>query len=369
MVFSSAIFLWLFLPITLLVYYLAPRRLKNFFLLLASLTFYSWGEPKYIFLMMLSIVVNYFLGLIIDKLNNQLKCCIFVVAILFNIGILMVFKYGAFVIENANLVFGSELRIPQIALPIGISFYTFQVLSYIIDLYRGEIKVQKNILNLALYITLFPQLIAGPIVRYIDIEKEIEDRAISICGIKEGIYRFIIGLSKKVLIADRVAVISDEAFALVSPPCTLAWIGIIAYAIQIYYDFSGYSDMAIGLGKMLGFNFNENFNYPYFSKSIKEFWRRWHISLSTWFRDYVYIPLGGSRCGSIRASFNLIIVFFLTGFWHGASWNFIIWGLYYAFFLILERYCGKKWGGGISLVSAFICNCSSTGRLGIFPFR
>lgn len=341
MVFSSSVFLFIFLPVVLIGYYLLKESYRNFWLFITSLLFYSWGEPKYIILMLFSIISNYILGLLIFRFQ-KIKKIIFVITMILNLMLLIVFKYLDFIILNVNKILSADFSLYHLALPIGISFYTFQILSYIIDLYQGKVKVQKNILNLGLYISLFPQLIAGPIVRYEDVERDINSRETSYEKIYVGIKRFMIGFGKKVLIADVVAQIVDLAFEREYYSGPLCWIGMIAYTIQIYFDFSGYSDMAIGLGSMFGFNFPENFNYPYISQSIKEFWRRWHISLSTWFRDYVYIPLGGSRCNKYRGYLNLFIVFFLTGFWHGASWNFIVWGIYYAVFLIAERiFLGK----------------------------
>ena len=339
MVFSSAIFLFYFLPIVLVAYFLINAKFRNFLLLFASLFFYSWGEPKNIILMLLSIVVNYFAAIFVYRSSNKknIQRLIFLLAIIFNIGMLLVFKYTDFFIKNINAVFNKEFPLKHIALPIGISFFTFQSLSYVIDVKRHKVAVQKNIINLGLYISFFPQLIAGPIVRYEDFEKQIQSRPLSVEKFSDGILRFMGGFSKKILIADSLAPYVDAIFAQNGGFFPLALFGIIAYSLQIYFDFSGYSDMAIGLGKMFGFDFMENFNNPYLSKNIKDFWRRWHISLSFWFRDYVYIPLGGSRCSSLRSYANLMTVFFLTGFWHGASWNFIVWGIYYAIFLILER--------------------------------
>lgn len=339
MVFSSAIFLFVFLPATLFAYYLIHPRYKNCLLLLASLFFYSWGEPKNVFVMLVSILINYVCALLIYKLREKwtTQNLVFVIAILFNIGLLFYFKYIDFAIRNFNFVFHANLNQKNIALPIGISFFTFQILSYIIDVKREKVPVQKNPLNLGLYISFFPQLIAGPIVRYIDVNEQIQKRSIDIGKFNNGCRRFMTGFSKKILIADQLAPYINSIFSQhgISAPC--AWFGIIAYTLQIYFDFSGYSDMAIGLGKMFGFDFLENFNYPYISKTVKDFWRRWHISLSQWFRDYVYIPLGGSRVGKIRALVNLFVVWALTGFWHGASWNFVFWGVYYFIFLVLER--------------------------------
>lgn len=339
MVFSSALFIFAFLPVTLGVYFIIREKYRNVWLLVVSLFFYAWGEPGYVILMLISIVVNYIYGILLERWQgkNLLRHIVLTVACVTDVGVLFVFKYFNFFIDNVNIIFHSNIQVMKIALPIGISFYTFQILSYVIDVFRNEVKAQKNILNLGLYIALFPQLIAGPIVRYQDVEKEIKTRTFDVDNFYIGTKRFILGFAKKIIIADNMAVLADKAFSLVKLNAPMAWVGIIAYAIQIYYDFSGYSDMAIGIGRMFGFHFNENFNYPYVSKSIKEFWRRWHISLSTWFRDYVYIPLGGSRCSSVKAYRNLIIVFLLTGIWHGASWNFVLWGLYYVIFLILER--------------------------------
>jgi len=336
MVFSSALFLFGFLPILLLIYYFANHRYQNLVLLVASIVFYAWGEPKYVFLMLFSILVNFFLGLFIER-TQKLNKLFLITALIFDLGILFVFKYLNFAVDSLNLLAGTSVIVPEIALPIGISFFTFQIMSYVIDVYRKNAAAQKNILNLALYISLFPQLIAGPIVRYVDIEEQICNRRTSAEKFTDGIIRFSIGFSKKILIADQLSTYVDTIFSGVYPSMLGNWVGILAYTIQIYFDFSGYSDMAIGLGKMFGFDFLENFNYPYISKSIKEFWRRWHISLSSWFRDYLYIPLGGSRQGTARTYFNLLVVFALTGLWHGASANFIVWGIFYAVFLIAER--------------------------------
>lgn len=338
MVFSSMIFLWMFLPIILFVYFISNNKFKNIILLLGSLLFYAWGEPKYIILMLISILINYILGLLIDRFNK--KKLILIIGILINLGLLGYFKYFNFGIDIVNRVFGNgTLTSRNIILPIGISFYTFQILSYIVDLYRGEIKVQKNILNLALYVSFFPQLIAGPIVKYKDIEKEINNRIVTIDLFSDGVRRFVYGLSKKVIFANTLALVTDNILVndILSLNTPILWLAAITYTLQIYFDFSGYSDMAIGLGKMFGFHFQENFNLPYISQSITEFWRRWHISLSTWFKEYLYIPLGGNRKGKIRTYINLLIVFFVTGLWHGASFNFIAWGLYYGFFLIIEK--------------------------------
>lgn len=340
MVFSSALFVFAFFPVTLGVYFIIREKYRNVWLLIASLFFYAWGEPQYVILMLISIIVNYIYGILLEQITQKkmlLRRTLLAFACVTDIGVLFIFKYLNFFIDNINAIFHFDMQVMRIALPIGISFYTFQILSYVIDVYKGEVRAQRNILNLGLYIALFPQLIAGPIVRYQDIDKEIETRTFDVDNFYIGVRRFILGFAKKIIIADNMAVLADKAFSFSELNAPMAWVGIISYAIQIYYDFSGYSDMAIGIGRMFGFHFNENFNYPYVSKSIKEFWRRWHISLSTWFRDYVYIPLGGSRCSSIKAYKNLIIVFLLTGIWHGASWNFVLWGLYYVIFLILER--------------------------------
>lgn len=349
MVFSSPTFLFLFLPITIGLYYIVHPKLKNLCLLGASVFFYSWGEPKYIFLMLLSILVNYVFGLIIHyyEKNRSIAKIYFCADILYNVWMLVYFKYLDFLItswNSAGAVFGrGGLPLKEIALPIGISFFTFQIMSYVIDLYWGKVKVQRNPLNLALYISLFPQLIAGPIVRYIDVENQMQNRSESLEKFSQGAIRFMIGFAKKIMLANTVSRLADTAFSTApdSLSMSMAWLGIICYTLQIYFDFSAYSDMAIGLGKMFGFDFLENFNYPYISKSIQEFWRRWHISLSSWFRDYVYFPLGGSHVPSWKIYRNLLIVFLITGIWHGASWNFVVWGLFHGAFLMLER---GKWG-------------------------
>lgn len=344
MLFSSMVFLWVFLPILLGLYFIAKDKYRNIILLIFSIIFYSWGEPKYVVLMVLSILINYIYGLLIDKYNNKKKF-ILICAIITNLGLLWYFKYFNFFALNINRLFNFEtIPIQDITLPIGISFYTFQIISYLIDLYRQEIKVQRNIFNLALYISFFPQLIAGPIIKYHDIEKQISNRTVTLNKFATGIRRFIYGLSKKVIIANSMGEIADYIYALNIDSVTtpLIWIASICYMIQIYYDFSGYSDMAIGLGKMFGFDFNENFNLPYTSKSITEFWRRWHISLSTWFKEYLYIPLGGNRKGNLRTYINLSIVFLATGLWHGAAWNFVAWGVYNGFFMLIERFKLKE---------------------------
>ena len=346
MLFSSMIFLWLFLPVVIILYFISNKKLKNIILLVASLIFYSWGEPKYIILMLISIIINYYFGLFIDRYRNKSKLLL-IIDIIINLMILGYFKYFNFFSSNINRLFqGNIISLRNIVLPIGISFYTFQILSYVIDLYRKEIKVQKNIFKLSLYISFFPQLIAGPIVKYKDIEKEINNRKVDITTFASGIKRFTYGLGKKVLLANTMGYITDTIYSndvsLLNTPIT--WLAAICYTLQIYYDFSGYSDMAIGLGRMFGFHFQENFNLPYISQSITEFWRRWHISLSTWFKEYLYIPLGGNRKGKYRTYLNLFIVFFATGLWHGASWNFVIWGgVYYGTILVIEKLFLKKW--------------------------
>ena len=349
MVFSSIIFLFLFLPITLLTYFPVGKRFRNIFLLVASLFFYAWGETFYILIMLASIMANYLFGLLIAESRSHSRAKLFTcIAVAANLSLLVIFKYSNFLIENFNKLFAfflsAPIKVDPVHLPIGISFFTFQAMTYVIDIYRKEALVQKNPINIGLYISMFPQLIAGPIVRYNSVARQIVSRTTSLDGFARGVERFIFGLGKKVLIANPVAVAADKIFAIPSEHLTfsLAWLGGICYTLQIYFDFSGYSDMAIGLGRMFGFTFPENFNYPYISKSIREFWRRWHITLSTWFRDYLYIPLGGNQRGTLRTYANLILVFFLCGLWHGASWNFVIWGLLHGLFLILERIGLKK---------------------------
>lgn len=344
MVFSSPVFLFLFLPFVLLVNFILPKKAQNLFLLLCSLFFYAWGEGELVFLMLFSIGMNYIFGVLFDfyrkKGFSTLSNVFLILGVSLNIGLLVYFKYFNFILENIQaLGYFKNASNELIHLPIGISFFTFQSISYLVDIQRKEVDVQKNPLNLGLYISLFPQLIAGPIVRYHDVATQINNRIINSKKFYEGIIRFVRGLAKKLLIANSMGAIADSAFAMSTGdlPSILAWLGIICYAFQIYFDFSGYSDMAIGLGKMLGFDFLENFNYPYISKSIQEFWRRWHISLSSWFKDYLYIPLGGNRKGVFNTYRNLLLVFFITGVWHGASWNFIIWGMFHGAFLILER--------------------------------
>lgn len=342
MVFSSTLFLFIFLPIVLIGNFLLAKRYRNYFLLLASLLFYAWGEGLLVGLMIVSICINYLAGLLIEFFEKKTiySQIVLGIAIAANLSFLIYYKYFGFIASNISSVWKFETsNFDHITLPIGISFFTFQGISYLIDCYRKETAVQKNPFNLGLYIALFPQLIAGPIVRYHDIALQINQRSVNLKLFTSGLIRFIRGLAKKIFIANTAGLIADKVFniPIADLPTSMAWIGIICYSLQIYFDFSGYSDMAIGLGRMLGFKFLENFNYPYISKSIQEFWRRWHISLSTWFRDYLYIPLGGSRGSVSRTYFNLIIVFFITGLWHGSSWNFIFWGLFHGLFLILER--------------------------------
>jgi len=347
MLFSSSIFLFVFLPLVIFGYYVLFRKsrfLQNMFLLAASLLFYAWGEPKFVLVMMLSIVANWFFGLLVHRYKgHKIKIrAILVAATVFNLGIMFIFKYLMFALGNVNSVFGLDINVPFIALPIGISFFTFQAFSYVLDVNRGVGEMQKNPLYVGLYISFFPQLIAGPIVRYETIAAEIKHRKETLDDFTSGVTRFIIGFVKKILLANTMAVVADSAFDSETPiSVAFAWLGLFAYAFQIYFDFSGYSDMAIGMGKMFGFHFLENFDYPYFSKSVTEFWRRWHISLGTWFRDYVYFPLGGSRVSSkLRLVFNLFVVWFLTGVWHGANWTFILWGLMYFVLITAEKLTG-----------------------------
>lgn len=338
MVFSSLVFVCIFLPTVLILHSVIPnRKVKNGLLLAASLLFYAYGEPVYIFLMLASTLFNYLFAMLLGRYRKKLLLALTVTV---NIGLLGIFKYTGFALTNVNAFLGLSLPVPEISLPIGISFFTFQALSYVIDVYRGEVPVQKSYFKLLLYISFFPQLIAGPIVRYADIAQQIDERTISVPQIAFGLRRFIAGLGKKVLIANAMGAVADYIFnhGAANLNIVAAWIGAVAYLMQIYYDFSGYSDMAIGLGKMFGFRFKENFDHPYISGTVQEFWRRWHISLSSFFRDYVYIPLGGNRKGKIRTVLNRLIVFFLTGLWHGANWTFIVWGLFHGFFLLLEEY-------------------------------
>ena len=343
MLFSSMTFIFLFLPILCTLYlginkFLHQTKYKNYLLLLASIFFYAWGEPRYVIIMLITIVINYIGALCLDKFSTHKKS-ILTLTVLADLSFLIYFKYFNFIVDNLNTLFTSDFNFIQVVMPIGISFYTFQAMSYLVDVYRGTVEVQKNISKLALYICLFPQLIAGPIVQYADITDQIEDRTENFDKVVYGIKRFIMGLAKKVLLANTLGVMADKIFdtpvEAFSP--AIAWMGALAYSFQLFYDFSGYSDMAIGLGSIFGFKFLENFNYPYISKSITEFWRRWHISLSSWFKNYVYIPLGGNRKGPEHTYFNLFIVFLATGIWHGASWNFVVWGLWHGLFIIIEK--------------------------------
>lgn len=344
MVFSSTIFIFIFLPMVLLAYYILGKKVKNYVLLVASIFFYAWGGLDYLKILIVSIIINYIFGLLIDKVrdNIKLKKVFLAIGVLLNLAMLFYYKYYDFFVKNSNLVFNTNFSFKYIALPIGISFFTFQGMSYIIDIYREDGKVNKNPFAVALYISFFPQLVAGPIIKYKTVDDQIRNRKESLDQFSYGINRFVMGLAKKVIIADILGGIADNIFNLyysgIDTPT--AWIGAICYTFQIYYDFSGYSDMAIGLGYMFGFEFMENFNYPYISKSITEFWRRWHISLSTWFKEYLYIPLGGNRKGNVY--FNLFVVFLVTGVWHGAAWTFVLWGLWHGIFILIERAIGKS---------------------------
>lgn len=345
MVFSSVMFLFRFLPIFFLIYFLVPGRGKNVILFLGSLIFYAWGEPVYIVLMLFSTVVDYVNGRLIGRFRGRAQAKFFLVlSVVINLFILCFFKYADFLIQTVNNLTGASLPLLNLPLPIGISFYTFQTMSYTIDVYRGKAKVQKSILDFGVYVTMFPQLIAGPIVKYSSVEENLHNRKIDMVGISRGVKRFVAGLAKKALLANTIgelwAMITAMEFGSIS--AFTAWMGIFAFAFQIYFDFSGYSDMAIGLGEIMGFHFPENFNYPYIASSITEFWRRWHISLGSWFREYVYIPLGGNRKGVPRQLLNILIVWTLTGIWHGAGWNFLFWGLWFAFLLMIEKlFLGK----------------------------
>ena len=339
MLFSSIPFLFYFLPAVLILYFLVPRCLKNTVLLVFSLAFYAWGEPMYVFLMLATILLFFLCGLAIDRAKTKgWKQCWLVVSIVISLGFLAIFKYADFFVDSFNGVTGLSVPLLRLALPIGISFYTFQSLSYTVDLYRGEAEVQKNPINFAAYVVLFPQLIAGPIVRYVDVARELDNRNHSWEKISLGARRFLVGLSKKILIANCFGELTEIFRASSEKSVLFYWMYAIGFTLHIYFDFSGYSDMAIGLGKIFGFHFLENFNYPYLSKSVSEFWRRWHMSLGSWFRDYVYIPLGGNRVKKARWVFNVLVVWLLTGLWHGAAWNFVLWGLLYAAFLLIERF-------------------------------
>lgn len=350
MLFSSMTFVFMFLPIVCAVYLLARKDLQNYILLIASILFYAWGEPSYLAIMILTILINYIGANYISRSRKtKHRKLLLLATIVADLGFLFYFKYFNFVMDNINAVFNMDAKFIDVIMPIGISFYTFQAMSYVIDVYRKEVKAQRDIYKLALYITLFPQLVAGPIVKYHDVDDQISNRDVTFDKVTYGVKRFIIGLAKKMLLANTLGAVADKIFnqPVEAFDAMTAWIGAIAYSFQLFYDFSGYSDMAIGLGAIFGFKFLENFNYPYISKSITEFWRRWHISLSTWFKEYLYIPLGGNRVSSVRTYINLFIVFLATGFWHGASWNFIFWGLWHGMFIIFEKATGwhKKEGG------------------------
>lgn len=347
MVFSSFVFLLAFLPIILVLYYICPGRFRNVVLLVASLIFYAWGEPVYVLIMLFSTVFDYTNGRLIEYFKKQNRPgrakVALVVDVCGNLAILGFFKYADFVIENVNSITGAGVSLLNLALPIGISFYTFQTMSYTIDVYRGQVSAQRNILDFATYVTLFPQLIAGPIVQYRTVAEELTNRKVDLTEFSEGAFRFTVGMAKKVLLANQIGALWNNISQLERLSVGTAWLGAIAYSFQIYFDFSGYSDMAIGLGRMFGFHFLENFNFPYMSKTITEFWRRWHISLSSWFREYVYIPLGGNRKGMARQLFNIMVVWMLTGLWHGANWNFVLWGVYYGVLLMIEKLFLLKW--------------------------
>lgn len=339
MLFSSITFLYGFLPVVISGYYLLPKKFRNIWLLIASLFFYGWGEHKFLLVIILTILVGYVSGIMTEKYSGRKSTIWFLSGVFIELGSLVFFKYSNFFIENYNALTGSVYKMIKVALPLGISFYTFQILSYNIDVYRGRVKAQHNLIDLSCYVCLFPQLIAGPIVRYQTVEKELKSRKETVDKFSYGIIRFVTGLGKKVLLANTAGSIYNEINALSDEKSSivLMWIATIAFSFQIYFDFSGYSDMAIGLGRMFGFKFLENFDHPYMSKSITEFWRRWHISLSSWFKDYLYIPLGGNRRGKKRQALNLLVVWLLTGFWHGAAWNFVIWGGYYFVLLMIEK--------------------------------
>ncbi len=360
MLFSSMTFVYLFLPIVCAFYFLVRKDMHNYILLIASILFYAWGEPRYLAIMLLVILVNYIGANYINHYHNLGRKICLLFTILANLSFLFYFKYFNFIIENMNNLFSTNIDVVKVVMPIGISFYTFQAISYVVDVYRKDVEPQKDIYKLALYICLFPQLIAGPIVKYHDVAEQIKSRTVTFDKVAYGIKRFIIGLSKKMLIANTLGAVADKIFQQPAEQLDIvtAWIGAIAYSFQLFYDFSGYSDMAIGLGAVFGFKFLENFNYPYISKSITEFWRRWHISLSTWFKEYLYIPLGGNRVTKIRNCFNLLVVFFATGIWHGASWNFVLWGIWHGIFILFEKITGwhKKEGSlALSLIKHIYC--------------
>lgn len=343
MVFSGIPFLYYFLPATVLLYLAAPRKLKNAVLLLASLVFYAWGEQRLVLLFAATILLGWLLGLLIERFRGKVWSRVFLwLSVLTTLGLLGYFKYADFFIESLNSAFGLSLPLLKVALPIGISFYTFQILSYTIDVYRGDVAAQRNLIDFAAYVSMFPQLIAGPIVRYSDIAGQLTDRVHSLDKVASGVRRFVVGLGKKVLIANVLGQLCTQFRQTAQPSVLFHWLYAVAFMLQIYFDFSGYSDMAIGLGRLFGFDFPENFNYPYISKSITEFWRRWHMTLGSWFRDYVYIPLGGNRRGIGRQLFNILVVWMLTGLWHGAAWNFVLWGVFFALLLTAEKLGLKK---------------------------
>ncbi|PGS78310.1 transcriptional regulator [Bacillus cereus] len=347
MVFSSLLFLFVFLPITLFMYYISPKVIRNAILFIISLIFYAWGEPVYIVIMLFSTVFDFVNGLLIEKYRNRknLVRIIFINSLVVNLGLLGFFKYSGFLIDTINSIFHLNIEVTKLPLPVGISFYTFQTMSYVIDVYLGKIRAQKRIIPFGTFVTMFPQLVAGPIVKYSEIDAELQERKVTMNQFGKGVELFVRGLALKVLLANNIGLLwtSIKTTSMSNLTVLTAWLGIIAFAFQIYFDFRGYSAMAQGLGKMFGFSFPDNFNYPYISKSVTEFWRRWHITLGSWFREYVYIPLGGNRVGQIKQFRNLLIVWFLTGLWHGASWNFIIWGLYFGFFVTIEKLFLLKW--------------------------
>ena len=350
MLFSSMTFVFMFLPIVCTLYLISRKEFRNYILLISSIIFYAWGEPRYLMIMILTILINYFGAILLDRAKSERTRKLWLtLTVISDLAVLFYFKYFNFVMDNINTVFAMDIKFIDVILPIGISFYTFQAMSYLIDVYRHDVPAQRDLYKLALYITLFPQLVAGPIVKYHDVDEQISNREVIFDNVSYGVKRFIIGLSKKMLLANTLGAVADKIFTQQADAFgpTIAWIGAIAYSFQLFYDFSGYSDMAIGLGSIFGFKFLENFNYPYISKSITEFWRRWHISLSSWFKEYLYIPLGGNRVSKTRNIFNIFIVFLATGIWHGASWNFIVWGLWHGLFNIIEKLTGwnKKEGG------------------------
>ena len=343
MLFSSMTFLFVFMPLVMAVYFLSKKEIRNYVLLIASIIFYAWGEPRYLAIMIITILVNYAGAILLDKhYSSRQRLWIVSLTIVFDLSFLFYFKYFNFVVDNINGVLATDFQLLDVIMPIGISFYTFQAMSYLIDVYRREVPAQKDVYKPALYIVLFPQLVAGPIVKYHDVCEQIDNRTIEFKNVIIGFKRFITGLAKKVLIANTLAEVVDKIFAQAPENLTtgVSWLGAVAYCLQLYYDFSGYSDMAIGLGLMFGFRFLENFNYPYISKSITEFWRRWHISLATWFKLYLYIPLGGNRKGAVRTYWNLFAVFLVTGIWHGAAWSYVAWGIWNGIFIVIERFFG-----------------------------